>query len=132
MSRGVVLSALAGALLLVAVGMASGREDDEPAIYLPSTRSVLYEVEGSVKYATVTMQTPTGTRQEDPDVPMHTTDGETGLTFTFPSGAFVYISAQKPGEYGTITCRITVDGVVISVNTSTADYGIASCSGRTW
>ena len=56
--------------------------------------------------------------------------GLRGLTFTFARGDFVSISAQKKADGGgNITCRITVDGEVISENTSSAAYGIASCSG---
>jgi hypothetical protein len=92
---------------------------------------VVYELEGSVPYASVTMITPTGMQQLEPDIPLVTTAGATGLRFTFDRGEFVSIAAQKVAGSGrgTITCRISVDGQVISENTSTAAYGIASCDG---
>lgn len=37
--------------------------------------------------------------------------------------------AQNKGEYRSVTCRITVDGIVISENTSSGEYGIATCKG---
>ena len=52
------------------------------------------------------------------------------MTHEFGPGEFVYISAQNEGEYGSVTCRITVDGVVVSENTSSGAYGIATCEGR--
>lgn len=43
-------------------------------------------------------------------------------------GAHVYISGQALNGR-TLTCRITVDGVLISENTSSGEYSIATCSG---
>ncbi len=100
-----------------------------PAV--PSSSIVVYEVEGSVAWADVTMQTPTGTSQISPDVPLMTKAGARGLTFEFPPGAFVYLAAQMKGERGTIRCRIRVDGEVVSENFSNSAYGIASCKSRT-
>lgn len=105
-----------------------GRDTPPPAV---STVEVLYEVEGSVKWADLTLETPTGTTQLTPDVPLRTKAGDTGLTYTFRNGDFVYLSAQMKDDFGSITCRISVDGVVISENTSTASFGIASCEGQT-
>ncbi len=51
-------------------------------------REVLYEVEGTTKYASVTYETPTGTSQSNPDIPMKKKSSSTpGLTFTFDSGS---------------------------------------------
>ena len=91
---------------------------------------VVYEVEGdNTSWASVTIRTPTGTIQGSPDLPMQTKSGEL-LTFQFDVGEFVYISAQNKDEYGSVTCRITVDGEVVSENTSSGAYGVASCEGR--
>jgi hypothetical protein len=138
MKTGRIASALI-ALLFAATGCGGGDSGPDPDEVERLTRlleeeysqsEVLYEVEGTVAYADVTMQTPTGTRQETPDVPMTLKSGEQGVTYSFDPNEFVYISAQKKDTSGTITCRITVDGEVVSENTSTAAYGIASCKGR--
>jgi hypothetical protein len=41
----------------------------------------------------------------------------------------MYVSGQNATEYGTVTCRIKVDGNVVSQNTSSGAYSIATCSG---
>jgi hypothetical protein len=96
-----------------------------------SSVEVLYEVEGTAKGANLTLEAVTGTvQQNDKAVPLvGKSTGKRGLTFTMPRGHFVYISAQNKGSSGTITCRITVDGVAISTNTSSGGYAIASCTG---
>lgn len=92
--------------------------------------TVLYEVEGTTDYADVTMETPTGTSQISPDVPMtRKSDGQRGLEMEFSSGDFVYLAAQNKRGHGTVTCRITVDGEVISENSGSGGYAIATCDG---
>ncbi len=91
---------------------------------------VEYEVEGSATSVNITMETPSGTSQgSDKAVPLRT-DAGNGITLSFSRGSFVYISAQNQGESGTVTCRITVDGKIISENTSSGAYSIASCDGQ--
>lgn len=63
-------------------------------------------------------------------MPLISKAGTAGLTFRFPAGAFVYISAQQKDGGHTITCRITVDGRVVSENTSVGEFQIASCQGQ--
>jgi hypothetical protein len=97
------------------------------------TYAVRYELDGTTKQADVTMQTPTGrSQQSDIDVPMM--DQETnapGLTFTeFGLGDFVYVSGQNSQSYGTLTCRIKVNGVVMSQNTASGGFSIATCEER--
>lgn len=118
-----------GVLVIIVVGLAvynqAKQDDDELTSSFPDVGpvSVVYEVESSNPLADVTMQTPTGIQQIAAAVPMRE-------EMTFQTGAFVYISAQKQGDgFGAITCRIIVDGAVISENTSTAAYGIAACEG---
>lgn len=96
----------------------------------PSTVTVIYEVAGTARTADVTYETPSGVGQQTGvDVPMtRETDGTPGIHYAFPAGAFIYISAQNGGS-GDITCRITVDGVVVSENTASGDYAIATCKG---
>ncbi|NUU19045.1 hypothetical protein HP550_17490 [Cellulomonas humilata] len=88
---------------------------------------VLYEVEGTAASASITMSTASGTEQADIDLPLTTKSGEVGLCLTNPI-QHPYISAQNKGRTGTVTCRITVRGVVESENTSSGAYAIATCS----
>lgn len=81
--------------------------------------------------ASITMTTPTGTEQGDVSLPLRNKAGGDGLRYEFGRGEFVYIAAQNQGEYGSVTCRIVVDGEVVSENTSTAAYGIATCKATT-
>lgn len=124
--------AVALALLAVLILTACGSIETESAASERPTKTtvrVLYEVEGTADYASVTFATPTGARQANPDVPMKRKTGERGLEFSALVGTFVYISAQNKRGHGTISCRITVDGVVISENESSGGYAIASCEG---
>lgn len=119
-------------VIVVAIAGANGGDRSttgaEPAA--DGTVTVLYEVEGSTDYADVTMETPTGSSQISPDVPMtRKSDGRRGLSMEFAPGAFVYLSAQNNRGYGTVTCRITVDGVVVSENSASGGYAIATCEG---
>lgn len=96
-----------------------------------STVEVLYEVEGTATGTDITLESGTGTTQlTGKAVPLaNKTTGKRGITATMSRGAFAYISAQNTGKTGTITCKITVDGVLISTNTSSGSYAIASCKG---
>lgn len=51
-------------------------------------------------------------------------------TFKATRGQFVYISAQKHDERGTVACVIRVNGQEARRSESTAAYGIATCSGK--
>ena len=104
-----------------------------------STRTVVYEVFDPLakestngtprRSASVTMTTPTGTKQITPYLPMTSKDGTLGLSGTFERGAFVSLIAQDQNGYGRIACRITVDGKVISENSSSGGYSVVQCSG---
>lgn len=123
--------ALLPLLALTACG-SSGPSAEDRAAVAALRAEVLYEVEGTAINANVTMASPSGTEQRGISVPMYTkSTGAPGLRVNFPLGEFVYISAQNQDSRGYITCRITVDGVVISENTSNSDYGIATCEGTT-
>lgn len=94
---------------------------------------VRYEVGGDTTQASITIQTPSGSSQQnDIDVPLKTKEGGYPyLEFTFSAGDFVYLSAQNSKGYGTVTCRITTDdGEVIAENSASGGYAIASCSGK--
>ena len=95
---------------------------------LTTTHTVLYEATADATYGSgrtgmVTAQAPGGTTQRTGLLPI------TG-TFTFHTGDFVYLSVQNQQGLGSVTCRITVDGVVVSENTSDGGYTIATCQGR--
>lgn len=129
-TAGVVLVAVA-ALASFAADNESPEPRERTTPTAPSTHTVLYEVEGSTDYAAVTMRTPTGTRQINPDIPMTRTDsGERGLEMTVERGESLYLSAQNQRGSGTIVCRISVDGRVISENESSGGHTIASCNGQ--
>jgi hypothetical protein len=110
----------------------------------PQTHEVVYLLDGKTGFKTefgrppmtadITIQTPTGTsQQQGVDVPLTSEEtGRPGLEFTgFAPGAFVYVSGQISSEYGgNITCAIEVDGVRISENTASGEYAIATCQGR--
>lgn len=133
-----------GLFLLVVVALLSyfARDDTDPTTQRTSDSGlynfhetarfveVLYEVDGSATTADLTLELPSGTSQQNGvGVPVTTESGKHGLTAKFPRGSFVYLSAQNGGDTGTITCRITVDGIVISENTSSGAYAIAACDG---
>lgn len=104
-----------------------------PSYGTPRTVRMLYELEGDgVITADITMKTPTGTtQQQDIDVPMMRKSGLPGLLITYDRGDFVYISAQIKSGSGSLTCRITNPDteVVISTNTASGEYAIATCEG---
>ena len=104
----------------------------------PSPVEVRYEVDFEAAHkglvtktptADITVSTPTGTVQKTVDLPMKTRDGQTGVRGDAPAGSPLYISAQKNDAYGSITCRIYSSGELVSENTSSGDYSIATCKG---
>lgn len=124
-------------VVVVAVVVASQNGDDGGGRRAATIEPVyvIYEVEGSTDYADITYETPSGTAQQSPDVPMvmaagSDRAGQRGLRVgAFLPGEFVYISAQNNRSHGTITCRISTEaGVVLAENTSSGGYAVASCS----
>jgi hypothetical protein len=127
---------LGGALVIVVAWAALNwpATQEPPAA---SIHTVVYQAEadaahGSGRTGMYTLQSDDGgTRQGETNLPMKNRDGATGLTFTgFKSGDFVYLSIQNADAAGSVTCRIVVDGVMISENTSDGGYVIASCKGQ--
>lgn len=92
-----------------------------------STHTVLYEAEadaahGSGRTAMYTEQTDTGgTKQGTAALPASQT------LYGFHHGDFVYLSLQNQQPTGAVTCRITIDGTVVSEVTSDGGYTIATC-----
>lgn len=128
---------LAGALAVLAVlgvirvlTLATSRSGpSRPAASAAGT--VVYEVTVTitnpdlipVRSVDVTMATPSGiTQRAGEGVPF-------SQSYTFGSGAAVVLSAQAGSGTGDVTCRITVNGLVISENTATGDYAVAMCKG---
>lgn len=95
----------------------------------PSVHMVTYQVGGSARGADITYTSPSGdiAQQSGVDVPLHA-GSRSGLSYRMPAGAFVQISAQNTGDFGTITCAIDVDGVQVTSNFSSGGFTIASCS----
>lgn len=99
----------------------------------PSVHTVTYQAAGDGTNAgTYTLRSSDGgTRQGDADLPLMNKAGGNGLQLSgFESGDFVYLSIQNDNGYGSVTCRIVVDGQVVSQNTSTGGYTIATCQGQ--
>ena len=125
-------------LLLAIIGAIAGNQKSSSNSALPTSSpsvdyvapayspppQVIYSISGTFAGASVTMQAPTGTVQSE-----YHGAGTVG-TYSFDSGDFVYLSAQNQGDSGSITCTITEGDTVISTNTSTGAYVIASCNGR--
>lgn len=103
---------------------------NRPAIQTTTTHTVLYEADadaatGGGRTGAYTMQTDSGGSSR----------GNSALPVTrtltdFHTGDFVYLSVQNQDAAGSVTCRITVDGAVVSGNNSTGGYTIATCEGR--
>jgi hypothetical protein len=132
--RGRLLLAAALGAGLILSGCGSGGSSSPPTreqgLPVSSTVGVVYLVRGTAQSATWTVQTPTGTKQGDADVPLMNKSGSEGLQFLFEPGDFVYISAQNDGETGTVECSIVADGTVISQNEASGAFAIATCEGQ--
>jgi hypothetical protein len=117
---------IAAALILAAIAVAVGVSVGPSTT---ATHTVVYEATadgntGGGRTGMVTAQTESGTSQGTGPLPFSDT-----LT-SFHSGDFVYLSVQNQQPAGSVSCRITVDGVVLSENTSSGGYTIATCQGR--
>ena len=118
---------LLGVVIAVVVAYAAG---NLPASG-PSTHTVTYQAEGAgTTSGMFTFEAPTGTQQAVAALPLRTAAGGAVTFDGLKSGAFVYLSVQNQNAAGSVTCRIQVDGAVISENTSTGGYVIATCQGR--
>lgn len=105
-----------------------------PAAFSAKTHTVTYLVDGTTTLADITYENAFGDTSQQSDIKVPLTregDGGKGLVLNnVRDGAFLYISAQNGKGYGSITCSIEVDGVVVKTNTSRGAYTIATCSGR--
>ncbi len=90
----------------------------------PKEAGVTYRVEGTAASSSVTyINDQGGTQQDKVSVPWEKAYPDMGVA------KFAYLSAQNDGDSGSVTCKILHDGKEWKVSTSTAPYGIASCSG---
>lgn len=130
----VVGAAIVTALLIVVPALPWSGDDAADGSSGSGVHVVVYEADGAggAKSGTYTARSNDGgTVQGDADLPLMNRNGGRGLTFAgFRTGGFVYLSVQNKDSYGSVTCRIKVDGVVVSENTSDGAYVIASCQGR--
>jgi hypothetical protein len=119
-------------VLLVSACTTLQTESEAPAPGEAPPRNVVYEVEGTAAAANLTISDGNGSLSQQADVRLplraSATSTEIGLPFTMQVGDFAQISAQNTGEKGSVTCRITVDGVVIDEVTSSGAYVIAACN----
>lgn len=127
-------------IILGVIYVAIGRSTTGPSSSATSgstTHVVRYEADGGgargARSASITLQTSDGgtSQQSGVALPLTTKAGTTGLEYSgFERGDFVYLSVQNGDAAGSVTCRIVVDGNVISENTSDGGYTIATCSSR--
>lgn len=131
---------------LVAVGVAASAfgiwflasspdKPDAPASTVLASHTVVYEADGGgargLRTVSYTIGTADGgTSQGETNLPLKNRDGGTGLILAgFRSGAVAYLSLQNKDAAGDVTCRIRVDGEVISENTSSGGHTVVTCSG---
>jgi len=118
----IIVAAIAGGLLLVALLLVGGNRS-RGGTSAPGPLPVRYEIEGTANVVDLTYTNETGA------VEQHYAGLPWDRQFSGRSGQFVSISAQKRDVNGTVTCRIVAGAVTIQEATSSAEYGIASCSG---
>lgn len=85
-------------------------------------KTIKYEVSGTAKTVSITMNNATGGTEQFSEVPTPWSE-----TFKMKSG-FLYISAQNQTSSGTVTVKIYVDGKVTQQSTSEGEYVIATAS----
>lgn len=118
---------VAGALSTLTSGDDTGSSFDSPGVG-SSTHRVRYVVTGDARQADVTYQNVNADTSQESEVSVPWDYSFIGDEGAFV-GAFVYISAQRGGSEGDITCEIEVDGVTVEANTSSGPYTICTASG---
>ena len=61
---------------------------------------------------------------------MEKTNGKWAKTQQFEPGSFLFLSVQNKSPIGGVTCRIKVNGVVISEHSPKSAYDIATCTNQ--
>ena len=115
-------------LLFAAVGCGSAEGSAS------SRPTVTFFAEGvDTEAAALTMRSESGgTLQKDVSLPLKdVTTGVQGLVSDqFERGDFLYFSMQNSNGFGSVTCRIVVDGEEVDRATASGGYKIATCQGR--
>ena len=125
-SKGVIIASVIGGFIVLAAiidavdgGKSSSGGDDAPSSFV-----VTYVVSGDSNQADVIYENSNGDTSQEAGVSLPWEFG-----FATTPGAFVYISAQRGGSPGDITCSIEIDGQVAETNTSSGPYTICTASG---
>jgi len=121
----IVAMVIVGLVVLGAIINAfDGDESSSGCDDAPSSFVVTYVVSGDSNQADVTYENSNGDTSQEAGVSLPWEFG-----FATTPGAFVYISAQRGGAPGDITCSIEIDGQVAETNTSSGPYTICTASG---
>lgn len=89
-----------------------------------SVQSVTYTVTGDSRQAEVTYENANADTSQEFGVVV-----PWSYSFTAEPGMFLYISAQRGGAPGDISCSIEVDGQTVETNTSRGPHTICAASG---
>lgn len=107
------------------------RGTDSTGNSAPAMLTVKYEADaGPTARASIIYSTPTGEDQQSAWYPYGDTAHD--LTFRFPPGTAVTLVAQTTGDYpmAAVSCRISVNGNVVSSDSSQGSLATATCHAR--
>lgn len=120
------------AVVLAGCGGSPEAAPESPVSLKRPTVAFFAEGEGT-KSADLTMRTETGgIVQNSIALPLaDAASGVEGVTSDqFKHGDQLYLSLQNAEAFGSVTCRIEVDGKVVDKVTSSGGYKIATCVGQ--
>lgn len=119
---------LGGLIALGAISQAIDHDDSSGSSIgvgdSPTTHTLVYRVDGDSNQADITYENSSGDTGQDIGVALPWTEN-----FTVEEGSFVYLSAQRGGAPGDITCTIELDSVEVESSTSTGEFSICTASG---
>ena len=132
---GLILFLVVLALLASAVrDNLTGELDGQPTSVAPVSETeaerrseVIYWIGGTASSGSVSYKTASGIEQVGAQIPQP--DGWRVARFFTDVGDPLSLSIQNRDDRGSVTCRIEVDGVIISENTSHGRFVVAMCSG---
>jgi hypothetical protein len=87
-------------------------------------RSITYRITGTTGNVDVTLTNASGGTEQRKIKPPYE------LAFDGVDGQALYISGQNKWDAGVVACDILVNGKVVQTATSSAAFGIATCSGK--
>jgi hypothetical protein len=124
MKRTLLISVILAAMLLSACATPATTPELAPTPTPVSYPTVVYEITGSARSASVTLANRSGGTEQygNVSIPWSYTD----KSF---SERFLYVSAQNQGDRGTITVSIYVNGKLFKTSSSSGAYVIATASG---